>query len=171
MISIQQATLTNASLIAEIGARSFIESHGNSAPAADIEAYVAKTYAVQVVEEELSNAKNIFHIIYYNDKPAGYSKIIFNCAYPLIENKNVTKLERLYLLKEFHDKKLGLQLFSFITDLSKKEKQEGMWLYVWIENERAVAFYKRAGFEIIEHGDFKISETHSNPNYIMYLKY
>ena len=171
MITIQKATIINAPLIANIGAKSFIESHGHSAPVADIEAYVAKTYSEQVVEEELNDAKNIFHIIYFNGEPAGYSKIIFDCTYPLIESKKVTKLERLYLLKEFHDKKLGLQLFSFITDLSKKEGQEGMWLYVWIENERAVAFYQRAGFAIIDHGDFKISETHSNPNHIMYLKY
>lgn len=171
MASIQQATISNASLIAGIGARSFIESHGHSAAPADISAYVASKFSLAAIEEELNDTKNIFHIIYHNDKPAGYSKIILNCTYPGIESKNVTKLERLYLLQEFHDKKLGLQLFSFIADLSKKEKQEGMWLYVWIENERAVAFYKRAGFEIIDHGDFKISENHSNPNHIMYLKY
>jgi ribosomal protein S18 acetylase RimI-like enzyme len=123
------------------------------------------------VEEELNNPENIFHIIYYKGQAAGFSKIIFNRPHPLIGSTAITKLERLYLLKEFYNLKLGLTLFEFIISLSKEENQNGIWLFVWTENQRAVSFYKRNGFEIIGNTDFKISETHSNPNHVMYLKY
>jgi len=123
------------------------------------------------MESDLNKHENLFHIIYSNGQAAGYSKINLNTPYPLIPSANVTKLERLYLLKEFHGLKLGLALFEFITDFTKKQKQDGLWLFVWIENQRAVSFYKKSGFEIIGKADFKISETHSNPNHIMFLKY
>ncbi len=99
MITIQQATPTEAALIADIGARSFVESHGHSGPAADIESYVAMKFTLDVVAEELTNPDNIFHIIYHNGRAAGYSKIIFNSPHSLIDDAKVTKLERLYLLK------------------------------------------------------------------------
>lgn len=171
MISIQQAHSKDSNLITSIATRSFIESHGHSAPANDIDSYVSSRLNLDRVQGELMNENNIFHIIYYNEQPAGYSKIILNTGYPLIKEPNVTKLERLYLLKDFYDRKLGVSLFNFILQLSKKANQSGMWLYVWKENERAVKFYKKAGFEIIDNADFKISVTHSNPNYIMFLKY
>lgn len=171
MITIQKATPAEAKLIADIAAKSYIQSHGTGAPAADIALYVSKNFALYVVEEELNNHENIFHIIYYKGHPVGYSKIVFNKSHPLIECATVTKLERLYLLQEFYGLKLGLTLFEFIIDLSKKSNQDGIWLCVWTKNQRALTFYKRSGFEIIGSINFKISETHSNPNYIMYHKY
>jgi diamine N-acetyltransferase len=171
MIIIQKATATEAVLIADIGARSFLESHGNSAPAADVESYVSGKYNLKAVEEELNNHENIFHIIYYETQAVGFSQIIFNKPHTLIESTGITKLEKLYLLKEFHDLKLGLTLFEFTVSLSKEENQNGIWLFVWTRNQRAITFYKKNGFKIIGNTDFKISETHSNPNHVMYLKY
>ena len=115
--------------------------------------------------------KNIYHIIYYASQPAGYSKIIFNNPYPNSELKNITKLERLYLVKEFYDLKLGAELFQFNSTMSKENNQSGIWLFVWKENLRAVKFYQKQGFEIIGSFDFKLSDNHSNPNYQMLLKY
>ena len=46
-----------------------------------------------------------------------------------------------------------------------------MWLYVWTENHRAVNFYNNLGFKIVGEYDFKIFETHSNPNHQMLLSY
>lgn len=171
MTTIIKATTNEATLLADIGKKTFVESHGNSASAADIGSYVSGKFSFDIIKEELSNAKNILHIIYYKGQPAGYSKIIFNTPHPNIAAQNITKLERLYLLKEFYNLKLGLMLFEFIVDLSKKSGQAGTWLYVWKENKRAVNFYKKAGFVIVGHTDFKISETHSNPNFHMYLEY
>jgi diamine N-acetyltransferase len=171
MISIQKATPVEATLIADIGKKTFRESHGNSAPPADIDAYVLLKYNLKTVEKELNNPENIYHIIYYKDQPVGYSKIIFNRPHPLIASSATTKLERIYLLKEFYGLKLGLTLFDFISRFSKEENQTGIWLFVWKENQRAVSFYKKNRFKIIGSADFQISATHSNPNHVMYLKY
>ena len=171
MISIQKATPADAKLIADIGIKTLLESHGNSAPAGDIAAYVSMTYDLKKVVEELEDQDNIFHIIYANGQAAGYSKILFNTPHPLVKSLAITKLERIYLLSEFYDMKLGSALFDHISRLSKEKNQTGIWLFTWTENQRALAFYKKKGFKIIGNSDFKISETHSNPNYVMYLKY
>lgn len=170
-MEIAKAKPDDIEIIAEIGKRSFIESHAHSASQEDIDIYVNSKYTPGMIKEELSNVKNIYHIIFYNSQPAGYSKIILNENHSDISLKNVTKLERLYLLKEFYDKKLGYELFKFNIELSKKNKQTGMWLYVWKENYKAVSFYQKAGFRIIGSYDFKLSSTHSNPNHQMLLVY
>ena len=122
-------------------------------------------------QAELEDEKNIYHIIYNNNTPAGFSKIILNQAHPLIPLQNVTKLERLYILKRYYNLKLGAKLFRFNLLLSKENQQSGMWLFVWKENSRAIRFYEKKGFKIIGSHDFKISERHSNPNHVMYLEY
>ena len=171
MASIVRAGEKDFQLVSEIAKLTFLESHGNSAGPEDIKTYVAEKYSPDILKKELGDEKNIYFVIYNDSRPAGYSKIIFNTPYTNSEVKNIAKLERLYLLKEFYNLKLGLELFQFNIDLSKINNQAGIWLFVWKENQRAVNFYKKIGFLIIGSHDFKISETHSNPNHQMFLKF
>ena len=171
MTSIVKASEKDFKLLAGIGKKTFIESHGESADKKEIDTYVNEKNSCDFFQHELADSKNIYHIIYYNEIPAGYSKIILNSPHENIPALHVTKLERLYLLKEFYELKLGLGLFKFNVELSKKNNQAGMWLFTWKQNVRAINFYLKNGFKIIGSYDFKLSETHSNPNHHMFLKY
>ena len=171
MISIIRAEEKEAQLLSEIAKQSFIESHGHSAKPKDINVYVTEKCSENFFREELRETKNIYHILYHDNQVAGYSKIIFDTPYTNSPVKNITKLERIYLLKEFYNLKLGLTLIQFNIDLSKKNNQGGIWLFVWKGNPRALNFYQKNGFVIIGSYDFKISENHSNPNHQMFLQY
>lgn len=171
MTSIVKAKADDYSLLAHLGRITFLESHGNSASSEDINAYVNEKYTEEVFRGELRDPENIYHIIYHDKQPAGFSKIIFNSPHSIIKSENVTKLERIYLLKEFYGLRSGYELFKFNMDMSRSNNQSGMWLFVWKENLRAVSFYKKAGFKVIGSHDFKISDTHSNPNHQMLLMY
>ena len=171
MVSIVKATIEDYNTILDIGIPSFFESHQSSASKEILETYINKNFTEEAIKKELSDSDNIFHIIYYNNIPAGYSKIIFGRSHSNIETQNITKLERIYLLKEFYSLKLGYELFKFNLKLSQQQQEKGMWLFVWDENERAIQFYKRAGFKIVGSHDFYLSTDHSNPNHQMFLKY
>jgi len=109
-----------------------------------MQSYISKKFTPEALAWELADANNIFHLIYYNGQPAGYSKIVFDQPLEHLPLKNITKLERLYLLQEYYSLKLGHALLQFNIGLSKQNGQKGMWLYVWKENERALSFYIKA---------------------------
>lgn len=171
MATIVKATVKDAKLLANIGKTSFIESHSSSASEETIFEYVYFKFTDKVLEDELKDPRNIYYIIYHDKKAVGYSKTIFNCSDVNVPFENVTKLERLYLLEAFHNLKLGLELFNFNIQESKKHNQAGIWLFTWTENKKAINFYTKAGFKIIGNFDFKITETHYNPNHQMLLTY
>lgn len=171
MVSIIRAKPDDNELLCSIGKKTFIESHGPSASEKDIFEYLENNYTPDIFKKQLSDNLNIFNIIYYKEQPAGYSKIRFNESHKEIELLNITKMERLYLLKDFYNLKLGYNLFQFNLNLALQNEQKGMWLFVWKDNKRAVDFYKKAGFEIIGDHDFKLTESHKNPNYLMLLDF
>ena len=171
MISLVRMTPTDASLLSTIGGVTLLQSHGHSAPAEVMQAYVDKSFSEEACLAELMDGHNIFHAIFYNDQPAGYSKIVFNCPHPAVTLQPVTKMERLYLLKEFYDLKLGQRLMQQAIDLSKANEEKGMWLNVWKRNERAIRFYRKQGFETVGESEFVLTATHSNPNWVMLLQY
>lgn len=163
--------MQDAADLAAIARQSFWESHGHSASAADIEMYIADKYSIETLRAELADTRNIIHLIYFSEILAGFSKIVLNAPTPGIAESNICKLERLYLLEMFYGQKLGQALLQFNIRFCKENRQFGMWLYTWIENERAIKFYRKAGFKIIGKADFRISDTHSNPNHQMFLKF
>lgn len=171
MISIFRATPKDYKTIANIGKISVAEAHRESCTAADLNEFIETNYNFDAIKSELSDTNNIYHIITFNEKPAGFSKIILNAAHANINEKHVTKLDRIYLLKEYHDLKLGFELMKFNIEFSKQHHQSGMWLFTWTGNKRAINFYLKTGFTIIGNHDFKVTETHSNPNHHMLLSY
>ncbi len=171
MITIVPATIKEIKILTDIGRQTLLESHGHSATPDVMQTYLDEKFTEAALREELSDTKNIFHIINYNNQPAGYSKIIYRQPMEQVMQKNITKMERLYLLQEYYGFKLGQQLLQHNIDISKQQGETGMWLYVWKENERALHFYTQAGFEIIGEGWFRLTGDHANPNWKMFLQY
>lgn len=171
MITIRPAMVNDAPLLSSIAPLTHMESHGHSASAEDHAIYISKKLSIEAFTNELSNPDFLYHLIFVDEVPAGYSKIILNFNHPLIAEQPVTKLERIYLLKSFYGMDAGKKLFDHNISLSKDNRQLGIWLHVWKENHRAFAFYVKQGFEIIGSYDFEVSPTHFNPNHVMYLKY
>ncbi len=169
MISIIRAEEKDVETIVHIGNISVADAHRASCSAEDLAIYLNGHYSDSAIKEELRNTQNIYHILYHNGQSAGFSKIVLNAEHPNISKKNVTKLDRIYLLKDFQELKLGYELLKFNIDLAKKNEQSGVWLFTWTGNTKAVNFYLRAGFKIIGSHLFKVSETHSNDNHQMFL--
>ncbi|MDO7135538.1 GNAT family N-acetyltransferase [Algibacter lectus] len=171
MVKIVQATVKDAQLIAKVGRQTFLESHGHSASEDDIKKFVNKTYQEQAIAEEFKNENVQYYIISFEGRIAGFSKIEINAISPWVNESAVTKLDRLYLLEAFHDKKLGVELFNYIIETSKQYNQKGIWLAVWVENLKAIKFYTKNEFKIVGDYNFKLSDTRSNPNHIMFKAY
>mgnify|MGYP001115341649 CR=1 FL=1 len=169
MIKILKATLEHVKTLVPLSIEAFLPAHGHSSPKKDIESYINRNFSIENFKKELADPAFEYYLIYHNNKAVGFSKVIFNIPHENVIAQNVTKMERLYILKECYGLNLGAELMQFNIDLAKKNNQEGIWLEVWIENHRAIKFYTKMGFNIIGNYNFKVSETHSNPNYVMYL--
>jgi ribosomal protein S18 acetylase RimI-like enzyme len=171
MISFRRLAPGDDTLLSEVGGKSLIESHGHSAAPETIQTYVDKSFSVEACSAELQDASNIFSAVFYDGQPAGYFKIICNISHPDVPLQPVTKMERLYLLKEFYDHKLGHALLKEAIEFSKAAGEKGMWLNVWKENHRALRFYERQGFITVGESHFILTPDHSNPNWVMLLTY
>lgn len=171
MHKIAKATIQDSKQLAQLAKASFLPAHGHSAPKEDVDMYVSGNFNETTFIKEISNPESHYYLIYYDKKLAGYSKITLNTPNKNRTSNNITCLSRLYVLKEFYGLQLGKALFHFNLELAKQHQQQGIWLHVWVENQRAIHFYTKMGFKIVGSYDFRISATHTNPNYVMYLPF
>ena len=171
MISIFRATEKDYQSIVDIGNISVPEAHEGSCPPDDLREYIGNNYNDDAIKKELQNENNIYHILNFNGKAVGFSKIILNSNHPQIAEENVVKLDRIYLLKEFQGHKLGLELLNHNINFAKENKQSGIWLFTWVGNLKAIAFYEKTGFKRIASHQFFVTETTSNLNHQIFLRF
>ena len=170
-LNITKATQKDAAILSKLSVAAFLPAHGHSASKEIIDAYIAANFSEENFKAELSNPKFQYHLLYYKDAIAGFSKIAFNTENRHIKAKNSSKMERLYLLKEFYNLGLGKELMHFNIALAKQHKQASIWLFVWVENTKAIAFYKKTGFKNVGAHDFVLSPTKTNPNHVLSLEF
>ncbi|MDH5533546.1 MAG: GNAT family N-acetyltransferase [Candidatus Pacebacteria bacterium] len=82
-------------------------------------------------------------------------------------------LGAIYVLSEYQRQGLGKKLLEKVLEFQdrKKDKIEAIWLEVAIYNNKAINFYKKAGFELIKgsEGKFKVGEGKFIPTIKMKL--
>ena len=166
-IRIEAFNSAEVETLAQLSGDTFIESHGHSAEEDDIKAYVDLNFSIKKLTADLQDPRIFYNKIYVDDQLAGYSKLIINEAQPLIQIAPVAKFERLYLLKDFYGMGLGERLLKHNIEIAQFYKQKGLWLFVWTENKKGLQFYRKSDFRAIGEHNFKISERHSNPNFVM----
>lgn len=171
MISFIRATEQDCETIVNIGRVSVKEAHLGSCPEEILDEYISNHYNNDTIKKELADTNNIYFIITYNNQPAGFSKIVFNAPHAAINRTNTTKLDRIYLLKEFQGAKLGFELLQHNITLAKNNGQSGMWLFTWMGNKKAIDFYTKAGFTTIGNHNFHVAQEYYNANYHMLLNF
>lgn len=166
-ISIKPFSSTEVESLTKLSQKTFLESHGHSAKESDIQDYIDKNFTIESLSDALKDSHIFFSKVLVDKQLAGYSKLILDKTHPLTKVTPVAKFERLYLLKDFYGLGLGEKLLKHNLEIAKKQNQKGLWLFVWTENDKALKFYKKSNFTIIGEHNFKISDQHSNPNYVM----
>ena len=164
-IKIKQGTVKDLETLALLGRVTFRESHGGYIEdKTNLNAYLDKAFSVETTKKELEDSNNVYFILYRNQLPVGYVKLVLNAPSEFIENQNCCRLERIYVLDEFITHKFGLELFKKTVAKAKELQFDVMWLTVYIKNTRAINFYEKNGFEKVGSISFKISKQgYENP--------
>ena len=148
MIKIQIAKEADTEILALLGRVTWAESHGHYInDKNDIVKYLNKNFSVSKMKQDINNAKNLFYIVYVDDLPAGYAKLVVNEKQENVESQNIIRLERIFIQNEFIPLKIGQQLLNFVEEKAKELQLDTMWLTVYIKNKRAIKFYERNEFK------------------------
>ena len=158
MIKIRTAIEADTDVLALLGRITWAESHGHYIDDKNnLSKYLDKNFSVAKTKQEINNPKNIFYIIYVDDLPVGYAKLIVNAENESITSQNNCRLERIFIQNEFIPLKLGKQLLAFVETKAKTLQLDTMWLTVYIKNKRAIRFYEKNEFKNVGDVNFLVN--------------
>ena len=168
-INIKRATPEDALLIAHLSKVTFEDTFRGTCTDEDLQGFVDNAFSFANTIEELSDENDFYFIAYNNNSAVGYMRLKENyIEYPAIKKYKALELKRLYVLKEYHSKKIGAALMTYALGFATENKYEVLWLGVWEHNEKAKSFYTKWGF--IDTGDshpFPIGNTPQTDNWMI----
>ncbi len=155
-IKIDDVKLEEVQDLQKIGRTTFSETFSSTNTENDMKKYLDESFSIQKITEELSNKSSKFYFAKDGEVIIGYLKVNFEGAQTELKDNKALEIERIYVLKEYHGKRVGQLLYEKAIQIAKQENTDYVWLGVWEENQRAINFYKKNGFEEFDKHIFKL---------------
>ncbi|MGB3869440.1 MAG: GNAT family N-acetyltransferase [Flavobacteriales bacterium] len=142
----------------KIGRQTFYETFIESNTEENMKSYLENDFSIDKITAELNNEASEFYFAKLDKEVIGYLKLNFGQSQTELKDDNAIEIERIYVLKELHGKKVGQILYDKAIEIAKNKKADYVWLGVWEENSRAINFYKKNGFVEFDKHIFKLGE-------------
>lgn len=159
-VIVRKALISDVELLKNIGRRTFYDTFAAVNKKEDMDDYLSKNFNPDQVLKELSDPANTFLIAEDNGIPAGYAKLRKSQSPDELGDATSIEIERVYATKEYLGKKVGQKLIVSCEEVAKFEGFKVVWLGVWEHNHRAIAFYKKCGFEVFGSHPFILGTDH-----------
>lgn len=157
-ITIKKASLTDIAQLQKIGRQTFSETFSDGNSDENMKKYLDESFSLEKLTSELSDQNAAFYFALIDDQAIGYLKLNFGQSQTELKDTAALEIERIYVLKEFHGKKVGQVLYETAIQVAKQARASYVWLGVWEENPRAINFYKKNGFVAFDKHIFKLGD-------------
>jgi diamine N-acetyltransferase len=162
-IHIAQAYEGQAALVAEMARKTFIETYGETSNQENLKIYVDTHFTEEQIANELASPDFRFFIAWISGIPVGFTKIRKDRKPKGITGLKSMEIERIYVLQEFQGFTVGKELMNMVKGLARTEGDQVLWLQVWQKNDKAIQFYRKAGFVVYETNTFEFGrEIHQD---------
>ncbi|HXL80747.1 MAG TPA: GNAT family N-acetyltransferase [Pyrinomonadaceae bacterium] len=145
-IVVRRGKANDASLLAELGARTFSETFAPDNTAEDMTAYLAASFNPTQQAAELADPDCLFLIAETNSFVVGYAMLRFGNVLDSVTGDTPIELVRLYVSQESLGSGVGAALMKACINEAKQRGYETLWLGVWEHNHRARTFYRKWNF-------------------------
>lgn len=145
-ITIKKVTLNDIDQLQRISRQTFYETFSEANTEDNMKQYLEEGFSFEKLSAELNDNNSETYFAILDDTIIGYLKLNSGPSQTELKDDKALEIERIYVLKEFHGKNVGQILYNKAIQIAKQNKADYVWLGVWEENPRAIAFYKKNGF-------------------------
>lgn len=157
-LHIRKATVDDLLVLQQIGRQTFTETFAAFNAAENLAHYLEQSFSSDRLMGELSNNASEFYLAEDEGIVIGYLKINVGQAQTELKDEQALEIERIYVLQQYHGKKVGQMLFEKAIAMAHQMSKSYVWLGVWEENRRALQFYKKNGFIEFDQHIFKLGD-------------
>tara|TARA_R110002020_G_scaffold449479_2_gene662759 strand:- start:16729 stop:17268 length:540 start_codon:yes stop_codon:yes gene_type:complete len=155
---IRRVSIDDLDQLQRISKQTFAETFSSGNSEANMNNYLENSFSAKKLQDELNDTNAEIYFVELDKQVIGYLKVNFGQSQTEIKDVNALEIERIYVLSEFHGKKIGQLLYEKSMQISRQRNVDYVWLGVWEENLRAIRFYEKNGFVKFDKHIFKLGD-------------
>lgn len=161
-ILIRMATAADAEMLTELARRTFHEAFAPMNSPENMEAYMSQNFTQQKFSAQLADPRVIFLIAEIGATPVAFAKLYDGDFPDCVSGVAPVEIERFYVDRRFHGKGVAQSLMQACFDRASQSGHETVYLGVWEKNHRAIAFYRKCGFDVVGSHVFQMGDDAQN---------
>lgn len=158
MLTVRRAEPSDASPLADLAERTFRATFGTANARENMDAHCARMYGAAIQAAEIADPEIETFVCDDGPRPVGYAQLRWGAAPPCVPAKRPAEIQRIYVDQPWHGKGIAQALMSQVLAAAMRGHADQIWLGVWENNPRAIAFYLRSGFKKVGHHVFQLGD-------------
>lgn len=160
----RDAGLDDSALVADLFARSFVETFGHLYARADLD-YFLEGVTEQAFAAEIANADFAIRICELDGAAIAFAKL-GPPSLPIDTPSGTLELRQIYVLAQWQGQGVAHQLYDWAETEARRRGAKHLQLTVYVDNHRARRFYDRRGFIAVGRYEFMVG-NHADDDIVM----
>lgn len=164
-VTFARVRASEAAHLSEFARDNFDKTYGPLCRAADVDAYMASELTPSQFLRILTSPTSWVFAAIIDGEWVGYAHLRLAPLPDGIQSRQLAapsttpmEVSRFYVSRKFQGAGVAQQMLGIVLAHAELQGSPSMWLSVWQENARAVAFYKKWGFTSIGYAKFLMGE-------------
>ena len=169
---IRKATVSDALALSELARATFTDTYAAQNTADDLRLHLERTYTPDKQRSEINNAAWLTLVADLDGVLTGFAQGGFTSPPACLASQTPAprkpwEILRFYVHRDWHGKGVAQALMQQAVAGAMAAAADGIWLGVWSKNERARAYYLKAGFRHIGDTTFTLG-TDPQLDFVMF---
>jgi ribosomal protein S18 acetylase RimI-like enzyme len=149
---IRKANRSDAKQLAQLAERTFRDTFAATNTAEDMDSHCRVNYGESAQAGEIENPGMVTVLCEEGERLIGFAQLRWGDAPDCVLATSPGEIQRLYVARDWHGKGVAQDLMRVCIQEMHARGSDFIWLGVWEQNPRAIAFYRKFGFiEVGEH--------------------
>ena len=149
-------------MLTEFAWRVFYDAFAPMNSPGNMEVYMSQNFTTQNFSAQMADPRVIFLVAEIGAAPAAFAKLYNGDAPDCVGGPAPVEIERFYVDRQFHGKGVAQTLMQACFDCARQSGHGTIYLGVWENNHRAIAFYRKCGFEVVGSHIFQMGDEAQN---------
>ena len=135
--------------MAVLAERTFREAFESRNSPENIDLHCARHFGTEIQARELADRGLVTAVAEEAGRLVGYTQLRLAQASDSVRAQRPAELWRIYVSREWQGRGIAQDLMKNALATAVRAGSDCLWLGVWEHNPRAIAFYRKFGFEIV----------------------
>lgn len=158
MAVIRRANPSDAESLAKLAECTFRDTFRVDNVPTNIELHCANNFGADIQRREILDPNCITLLADVDGSLVAFAQVQLRSAKQCVSAKRPSELFRLYVLGDWLGRGIAHDVMAKVLATVANEGADVVWLGVWEQNPRAIAFYRKYGFEVVGDHEFQLGE-------------